>query len=313
MAAVSDPSIELEVGPYVFDAVAEGPGDGPPVLLLHGFPESSRCWRRVQPRLSAAGYCSVAPDLRGYSPRARPTSDDDYRMDALVGDVLGLADALGWDRFGLVGHDWGGAVAWQVAGRHAERLSSLAVVSTPHPAAFQAAKQAGPRADGDDQAARSSYVQSFRADGAAEAFMAEDRALLRALFDASGLDDESAADHLARFDTVEAIAGPLRWYRGAELTDVSAMGPVTTPTLYVWSTEDVALGRAAAELTAAHVAGPYRFEALEGVSHWVPEAAADELSALLIDHLRGRADRRVALAISTGRGASRGSPGAVRR
>ncbi len=278
-------AIELTVGPFTFDAVADGPPDGEPVLLLHGFPEGAYCWRRVTPALAAAGFRTVAPDQRGYSPGARPAEPDRYRMELLVGDALALADALGWATFHLVGHDWGGAVAWQVAGRHPERLRTLSVVSTPHPVALTEARHAGPSADGDDQTARGSYMDTFRADGAEDLLMADDRALLKLMLDGSGMDPDSAALCLARATTREAVAGTLNWYRGADPGDADGLGPITTPTLYVWSTDDIALGRTAAELTASKVGGPYRFEVLDGVSHWVPEEAPDALVALLVDHL----------------------------
>ncbi len=198
---------------------------------------------------------------------------------------MGLADALGWGTFHLVGHDWGGAVAWQVAGRHPERLRSLSVVSTPHPAAFTKAKKAGPSADGDDQNERSSYVATFRDPATPGMLMADDRAFLKLMLEGSGMDDDGRAAVLDRVQTLEDADAALAWYRAADPADATGMGPVTTPTLYVWSTEDIALGRAAAELTAAEVEGPYRFEVLEGVSHWVPEEAADDLAGLLVDHI----------------------------
>lgn len=279
-----DPVV-LSVGPLRFDAWVDGPGDGEPVLLLHGFPQSGHCWRFVQPALAAAGYRSVAPDLRGYSPGARPVDVAEYTMSHLVGDVLALADELEWDRFHLVGHDWGGAVAWQVAGRHPDRIRTLTAVSTPHPAAFAAAKKAGVSADGDDQVAKSDYIQLFREDGAEEMFLADDSAVFWTVLLGSGMCDEDAEHYVARFDTVEAVAGPLAWYRAADPTDSVGMGPITAPTLYVWSTDDIALGRTAAELTGAQVAGPYTFEVLDGVSHWIPEMAADALAERLIRHL----------------------------
>ncbi|QXC63061.1 alpha/beta hydrolase [Aquihabitans sp. G128] len=277
--------LHLPIGPLTFDAVADGPLDGEPALLLHGFPESGHAWRRVQPLLAAAGIRSVAPDLRGYSPGARPADPAEYAIDALVADVLGLADALGWDTFHLVGHDWGGALAWHTAGRFPDRLRTLSVVSTPHPAAFLAAKHGGPAADGDDQAARSGYMATFRADGAEDLFLADDRALLRMLYAGSGLDEQSAAAYVDRFTTFEDLQGALNWYKGADPADASGLGPITTPTLYVWSTEDIALGRTAAELTAGEVEGPYTFVELEGVSHWIPEEAPEALAAALVTHL----------------------------
>lgn len=277
--------IQIPLGPYIFDAVAAGPVDGTPVLLLHGFPETSWSWRFVQPALAEAGYRSVAPDLRGYSPGARPTEPSEYTIDELVGDVIGIADHLGWGRFHLVGHDWGGALAWQVAGRHADRLITLDVVSTPHPAAFALAKEAGPSPDGDDQAEKSAYMTWFRTPGSEHEILAEGGETLRAGLVTMGLDQESADHYVDRLTDPSVLVGGLNWYRGADVTDNVGMGPITMPTLYVWSTDDVALGRTAAEATAGEVVGPYTFEVLDGISHWIPEEAPDALLSHLLPHL----------------------------
>lgn len=277
--------IVVPVGPLTFDAWVDGPADGEPVLLLHGFPEEGHCWRFVQPTLAAAGYRSVAPDLRGYSPGARPVDVAEYTMAHLVGDVLALADELGWERFHLVGHDWGGAVAWQVAGRHPERIRTLTAVSTPHPAALAGAKKVGVSSDGDDQEAKSDYIQLLRSDDAEELFLNDESAVFQAVLLGSGLCDEDAEHYIDRFGTVEALAGPLAWYRAAGASDSDGMGPITVPTLYVWSTDDIAFGRTAAELTGTQVDGPYTFEVLDGVSHWIPGMAADALAERLVTHL----------------------------
>ncbi|WP_426573931.1 alpha/beta fold hydrolase [Aquihabitans sp. McL0605] len=282
--------LELSHGALTFDAVADGPDDGAPVLLLHGFPETSHSWRFVQPQLTAAGLRSVAPDLRGYSPRARPTEASDFSIELLVGDVIAMADELGWDAFHLVGHDWGGALAWQTAGRHQHRVRSLAVVSTPHPSAFADAKQAGPGPDGQDQAVMSSYMDLFRQPGAEDMFLGEGGAGFQLLLEGSGLDAASAAHYATHFASTEALSGALNWYRGADPFDASGLGPITMPTLYVWSTDDVAVGRLAAERTARYVEGPYRFEVLDGTSHWIPEAEPAALSGFLLGHIASTAE-----------------------
>jgi pimeloyl-ACP methyl ester carboxylesterase len=282
---IADP----EFGPMVFDALVAGPVGGPAVLLLHGFPETSVSWRQQMPVLAAAGYRVVAPDQRGYSPRARPGVVEAYRTDRLVADVVDLADALGIDQFHLVGHDWGGAVAWQVAGRHPDRLLTLTVLSTPHPSAFRVAL-AGEA--GRDQGERSGYVQFFRAEGTEHTMLADDAALLRLVYAGSGLSDTESAPYLAAMGSPEALGAALNWYRGADITLVDGLGPIVTPTLYVWSTDDVALGRAAAEATAAFVEGPYRFVALEGIDHWVAEHAPEAVNRLLLEHLLGDQLRR---------------------
>ena len=268
-------------GGLVFDALAAGPTDGEPVLLLHGFPQTARCWRHQLAALGATGRRAVALTQRGYSPRARPLPVEAYTMAELVGDVVAVADQLGWDRFHLVGHDWGGAVAWQVAGRHPQRLRTLTVLSTPHPRAFA---EALAEPDG-DQRQRSFYVDLLRAEGSEMGLLANDAAGLRLLFAGAGMTEDEARPYLQALATVEALGAAVNWYRAARLTDVEGLGPIVAPTLYVWSTEDPALGPEAAEATAAAVEGPYRFEVLDGVDHWVPEHAADVMSALLVEHL----------------------------
>jgi pimeloyl-ACP methyl ester carboxylesterase len=274
--------LELTVDDLVFDARAAGPTDGDVVLLLHGFPQTSLAWRAQLHALGEAGYRAVAPDQRGYSPGARPTDVGEYRVDRLVGDVLGFADVLGAETFHLVGHDWGGAIAWQVAGRHPERLRTLTSVSTPHPAAFRRSIEDG------EQRERSGYMLFFRSPEAEPFFLDNDAAALRALYTASGLAEDAAAEYIRVLTEPGALTGALNWYRAADLGLVEGLGPITTPTLYVWSTNDPALGRDAAEATAGHVDGPYRFEVLEGVSHWIPEEAPDALNALLLDRFASR-------------------------
>ena len=278
-------SIQIPVGDLTFDAVADGPADGAPVLLLHGFPESSWAWRHVQPALAAAGLQTVAPDQRGYSDGARPVGDEAYAIERLVDDALGMADHLGWDTFHVVGHDWGGVVAWHLAGRHAARVRSLVAVSTPHPQAFLDAKAAGPQPDGEDQEAKSSYMDFFRSDGAAEIVVADGGSFFRAALEGTGLDAESVDHYVSRYSTAEQAQGLLSWYRGAQPDDGTRVGTVTVPTRYVWSDADAVFGRYAAEHTADHVSGPYQFDTLAGVSHWVLEEAPDALVPLLLAHL----------------------------
>jgi pimeloyl-ACP methyl ester carboxylesterase len=273
--------VELAVGDLVFDARADGPEDGELVLLLHGFPQTSFSWRHQLPALAAAGFQAVAPDQRGYSPRARPADVTSYRADRYVDDVLGLADILDADRFHLVGHDFGGFVAWDVASHHPERISTLTVVSTPHPAPFSRSIL-----EGGEQRERSSYMLFFRSPEAEAFFLDNDAGGLRGIYEASGL---AEYDEYVRVLTQPgAMTGALNWYRAVDRSAAARIGAITTPTLYVWSTNDPALGREAAEATAQHVDGPYRFEVLEGVSHWIPEEAPEALNALLIDHLAGR-------------------------
>ena len=270
-------SLRLPVaGSLVLDAVDAGPADGPVVLLLHGFPQSSWCWRGVWPALSGAGLRVVAPDQRGYSPDARPVEVQDYRMAALVADALAVLDAVGADRAHVVGHDWGAAVAWQLAARHPARVRTLTAVSVPHPLAFAAALRTDP-----DQRARSRYMKDWQDPSTEDALLAG--GLAAVLGDAPRVDAEH---YLRRLREPGALTAALAWYRAQSSADLEGLGPVTAPTLHVWSDADPALGAVATYETAQHLAGPYRLEVLEGVGHWVPESAADRVSALLLEHLR---------------------------
>ena len=268
--------MQLATRGLVFDVDVTGPEDGPPVLLLHGFPQTSHCWRQVVPHLG--GFRTIAPDQRGYSPGARPEQVEAYRVPELVADALGILDELGVDRAHVVGHDWGAAIAWQLAARHPERVTTVSIVCVPHPRAFIDAL----RTD-DDQRQKSLYMRDFARPGYAEELLAGDAALLRSVF--GGLPEVDVDAYVSRAQEPGALAAWLRWYAAQRLEDIGDTPAVDVPTLYVWPDGDVALGRTAAEATAKWVTGPYRFEVLAGTTHWVPEQAADTLGLLLAEHL----------------------------
>lgn len=260
-----------------FDAIAAGPADGRPVLLLHGFPQTAIVWEEQLAALGDQGYRAVAPDTRGYSPGVRPMRADAYGVGELVGDVLAVADALAWDRFDLVGHDWGAAIAWWTAARHADRLRTLTAVSTPHPSALGEAQ----RAD-DDQRRRLQYQQDWRSPGTEARFLADDGALLRSIYQGK-VPDRHVDTYVQRLSEPGALSAALNYYR-TDRPD-AAVGKIQVPTLYVWGTEDVALGSTAAHATERWVSGPYSFHTLQGISHWVPDEAPEALTSLITDHL----------------------------
>jgi pimeloyl-ACP methyl ester carboxylesterase len=268
-------------GDLVFDVRDSGPDDGDPVVLLHGFPQNSSAFDRLSPALHSAGLRTLAPDQRGYSPRARPTGRSAYVMREVVDDVLALLDAAGLSSAHVVGHDWGGIVAWALAAWHPWRVRTLTALSVPHPAAMVHAMVHG------DQALRSSYIGFFQLPAVPEGvLLAGGGALLRRLLRQGGLPDDLVDEYVARMLEPGALTAALNWYRAMPLAARTPVGTVRVPTLHVWGARDAFLGRAATEATRQFVDAPYELEVLEEVNHWVPELAADRTGELITAHVR---------------------------
>lgn len=267
----------------VFDAWADGPGSGALVLLLHGFPQSRHTWREQVPALALAGFLAVAPDQRGYSAGARPdpSQPQNYAYETLINDVIEIAAALdrGERQFHLVGHDWGGQVAWGVADRHPQRVASLAVLSRPHPAAFLAALENDP-----EQKHRSRHHRDFLQPDTARLLLENDAARLRRNLAEQGVPAAAIEEYLSVLGPTAAMEAALAWYRAREGLRVP-LGKIRVPTLYIWGDQDHTVGRAAAEGTAAQVAAPYRFEVLPGVGHFITDQTPQRVTELLLDHL----------------------------
>lgn len=271
--------MQISVGELSFDVTVDGPEDGRPVLLLHGFPETGRSWDAVGRSLVRAGHRVIVPDQRGYSAGARPTGVEAYGMRPIVADALGILDALGLPMVDVVGHDWGANVAWCLATWHPDRVRSLVAVSVPHPLAFGWAFR-----HDTDQQQRSAYIGLFRIEGKAErVLLADDARRLRGLL--TGLPPESIEHYVRVLSEPGALTATLNWYRAMKRPEVSEMPPVAVATTYVWSTEDPAVGEAAAQKCGVHVDGSYRFVILDGVSHWIPEHAPDQLTAAILDQM----------------------------
>jgi pimeloyl-ACP methyl ester carboxylesterase len=264
-----------------FDVRDAGPTDGEPVVLLHGFPQDSSAWSRMAPALHQHGMRTLAPDQRGYSPMARPRGRAHYRMRETTADVLALLDAAGLESAHVVGHDWGGLVAWALGAWHPDRVRTLTALSVPHPAAMAKAMVTS------DQGLRSSYIGLFQVPLLPErVLLAGGGTVLRTVLRRGGLPDDLVEHYVARMQEPAALSAALGWYRALPWSGGDPVGRVRVPTLHVWSTGDVFLGRAATEATGRFVEAPYRLEVLEGVPHWIPELAADEVAELVAAHVR---------------------------
>lgn len=267
---------------WCFEVSDTGPPTGRVVIALHGFPEDRHCWAPIATVLGNAGYRVLAPDQRGYSSRARPASRHAYRVTELVRDVLAVADAAGAERFDLVGHDWGAAVAWALSAYHPARVRSLTALSVPHPRAFVGAMAKS------TQLLHSWYMLAFQLPVVPEVLMRAGGARAwQAALRSSGLDEPTAARYGARALERGAMTGPLNWYRAAPLALRHPLPAVEVATLYVWGAHDWFITPSAAQGCRAWVRGPYRFVSLPHASHWLPSTEPDAVSELLLEHLAG--------------------------
>jgi pimeloyl-ACP methyl ester carboxylesterase len=275
--------LRVDVGDLTFDVRVDGPEDGRPVLLLHGFPQTSASWAAVTPLLTQAGLRTYAPDQLGYSPGARPAEVEAYSVQNLAQVTADLMTALEIPVADVVGHDWGANVAWVLAAWHSDRVRSLTAVSVPHPAAYTAAFRMDP-----EQKERSAYIRLFWQPGKAEeVLLADDARRLRRMLlgtaGETGVSPEAVDEYVAVLSAPGALTAALNWYRA--MTSDTRVEKVAVPTTYVWSDGDVAIGRTAADACAEFVSGEYRFVELAGVTHWVPEQAPEELAAAILDRI----------------------------
>lgn len=264
-----------------------GPGDGPLVILLHGFPDSWRVWRRQIAPLAEAGFRVAAPNLRGYPGSFRPGDIAAYRIDRLAADVLALADALGRDRFNLVGHDWGGLVAWRTAQQGGARIERLAILDAPHPAVMPAQMARHPV-----QLLKSAYIAFFQLPRLPEAVLTRDQfaALRRSLSTATqpgAVSPDELEVAVQGWSGTGVLTAMLNYYRALRLKPPSIAPTITAPTLVLWGRDDPFLGAYLGQASLAPCPRS-RLEILPG-GHWIQLDEAETVNRLLIDHLRAPA------------------------
>lgn len=254
-----------------------GPEDGIPVLMIHGFPDSARLWRNQITALNDQGYRAVAPDLRGYGRSDKPEDVSLYAISEMADDVIAVMDNAGIERAHLVGHDWGGAIAWYLAIRYPERARTLVALSVGHPTAFRQA--------GLPQFEKSWYMLLFQFEGVAESWLSSNdwQTLRKWARTASELDHW--IEDLSRPGALTAALAIYRANMGPEriLQPPLRLPPVEVPVLGIWSTDDMALTERQMTGSERHVAAEWRYEKIEDVSHWIPVEAPDRLNELLVD------------------------------
>lgn len=254
-------------------------GEGDPVILLHGFPDTRRLWRHQVQALTEAGFTVLTPDMRGYGQSDKPSDVASYSLLTIVSDVAAVLEDAGLAEAHVVGHDWGAATAWLMASLMPEKVRSLSVLSVGHPASFASA--------GLEQYARSWYMLFFQFTGIAERWLSHNNWSNFKRW--SGHPDAAAV--VAELEANGSLTPALNWYRAnvppeSFLSPPVVLPPVKAPVMGVWSTRDIALGEAQMTRSVSHVEGPWRYERLEDVGHWLQLEAPEAVNELLLDFLK---------------------------
>jgi pimeloyl-ACP methyl ester carboxylesterase len=253
-------------------------GQGRPVVLLHGWPDSGRMWRHQIPALTDAGFRVIVPDHRGFGTSDAPAEVEAYGLAHLFGDVMAALDQLGVDRTHVVGHDWGGALAWGIAALAPDRVDHLVALSVGHPNAFAGA--------GLPQREKSWYMLLFQFEGVAEQWLSNDD---WANFTAwARHPDRDAA--IADLSRPGRLTASLNVYRAnvppaSFVSSPVALPPVSAPTMGIWSSGDIALLESQMTDSRPFVNGAFRYERIDDAGHWMTLEAPSEVNRLLLDFL----------------------------
>ena len=253
--------------------------NGPTIILLHGFPETSRMWKGLIELLASKNYRVVAPDQRGYSKGARPLKVKDYSSFKLSGDVINIANAFQAKKFHLVGHDWGAAIGWSVSAMHSDRVLSYSALSVPHIDAF------GDAILNDKiQRRKSYYIKLFRLRLLPEIyFTINNYSNLRKLWTSST--NEEIKDYLTVFSQKNALRTALNWYRATNLSGSKKIGDINVPTLMIYGTNDMAIGEKGVDETQKYVKNSYTLKKIDS-SHWLIQDSFEVVSNQILSHIK---------------------------
>ena len=279
----------IDCGGAVLSVQFMGPDDGEPVIMWHGFPEMGYSWRHQAAALAADGYRAIVPDLRGYGASDRPTGTAAYAFPQLVGDVVGLINALGHGYAHLAGHDWGGSLCWATSALMPDKVRSLMILNAPHPVASAECRQVP------EQQQKSWYMLLFQFEGVAEEWLLADGAanLSAFVFDTAAPGTFPPEERRVFTDALMrpgAMTAALEYYRanippGNWLKPPPDLPAVTVPTTIMWADADAYMTPLLLERSITKVEGPLEVVMLEGVSHWAQQEAPDLVTAAMRDHL----------------------------
>ena len=284
----------IETNGIKLHVVQAGPQSGVPVVLLHGFPEFWYGWRKQIPALAEAGCRVIVPDQRGYNLSDKPKGLKNYSLDVLVEDIIGLIDALEYEKVNLVGHDWGGIVAWRLADKYPERLHRLSIMNAPHPVVMRKTLLRS-----FDQLRRSLYVFLFQLPWIPEAGMKRDNwrgaeSALRGSGKIHTFTNEDIAKYKEAWSQPDAMTSMINWYRAAvrHWGWVSNEIRIKVPTLMMWGMKDFALSHRMARPSMDYV-DEGNLILFPEATHWVHLDAAEEVNHYLTDFLLDKISSQV--------------------
>jgi pimeloyl-ACP methyl ester carboxylesterase len=272
-------SIEIKARGFVFEALSDGPEDGPLLILLHGLPRNCWEWHHQIPPMAAMGFRVVAPDLRGFCAGARPSGVEAYHIQEYADDILAIADELGGSgaAFHLMGTSIGSTMAWRLAALNPGRVLTLACLNIPHQGAFFEASQKSDT-NAEEQRKKFSYFTDSQKEG-------NERAMFHRMLESQGMPLEETEPYRKALDSDEALEAVYNYYRAIPLWQRDRLPKCSMPTLFIWPPGSANISKAAAEANANQVTGPYRFEVLEGVHQPILQAAPEKLAQMLVEHL----------------------------
>jgi len=264
----------VEVSSIRLNVIIEG--DGPDVILLHGFPDSSQVWRYQIPALVQAGYRVIAPDLRGCGDTDAPVGKANYSIDVLIKDVTGMMDHLGIRQARMVGHDWGAILGWFVAIEHPERVERYVAMSVGHPTSY--------KKGGIEQKLRSWYAVAFQFPYITEAMTKSFNWLLLRVLTKN---HPEAGRWIEEKSRPGRLTAGINWYRANIIRMLfGSTRHAKVPVLGMWSTGDYFLSERQMKLSTLYVDSSWRYERIENSSHWIQLDAPERLNTLLIEYLK---------------------------
>ncbi|WP_427912781.1 alpha/beta fold hydrolase [Ramlibacter sp. MMS24-I3-19] len=274
----------FDVNGLQLEALTAGPASGELVILLHGFPESGDAWRHQIPALAGAGLRVIAPHQRGYARSSKPVSVFDYRLGLLASDVLALADEAGAQQFSVVGHDWGGAIAWHLAALHAPRLSHVVVLNGPHTGTVGAHSVRHPT-----QFLRGWYIAAFQVPVLPELLLrAGGHAWLRRAMEGSARPGAFDADLLQQYQQQwsqpHALASMLNWYRAIAFEAPTPAHAIDLPVTVLWGEQDRFLDRGLADAALA-LCRRGELVTFPQATHWLHHEEPEEVNRNLLKAL----------------------------